>query len=85
MSTGAGRTAPDQWRAAANVLREVAAEWDRKAEAMPPGICGVVSMSGPSGEPLACGYWPGHDGPHAWSTLPTYIQQGGGGCKVTEL
>jgi len=37
-------------------------------------VCGVVSMSGPNGEPLACGYWPDHDGAHSWSTLPTFTE-----------
>lgn len=32
--------------------------------------CGVISFSGAEGEPLACGYWEGHDGPHAWASLP---------------
>lgn len=35
-------------------------------------ICGIMSNSGPNGEPLACAYTPGHDGPHSWSTLPTF-------------
>lgn len=35
-------------------------------------ICGATSMSGPNGEPLACGYRALHQGPHAWSTLPTW-------------
>lgn len=35
-------------------------------------ICGVISHSGPNGEPLACAYEPGHKGPHSWSTLPTF-------------
>jgi hypothetical protein len=35
-------------------------------------ICAILSNSGPNGEPLACGYAPGHDGPHSWSTLPTF-------------
>lgn len=37
-----------------------------------PVICGILSNSGPNGEPLACGYTPGHDGPHSWGTLPTW-------------
>lgn len=41
-----------------------------------PSICGIVSMSGPNGEPLACGYTQGHDGPHSWSTLPTWAASG---------
>lgn len=36
-------------------------------------ICGVVSLSGPNGEPLACGYPPDHlPAPHSWSALPTW-------------
>lgn len=35
-------------------------------------ICAVVSNSGPLGEPLGCGYLPGHAGNHSWSTLPTF-------------
>lgn len=34
-------------------------------------ICGVVSNSGPNGEPLACGYRALHQGDHAWATLPS--------------
>lgn len=36
-------------------------------------MCGIVSMSGPNREPLACAYPPGHEGDHSWSTLPTFI------------
>lgn len=39
---------------------------------MTPAICGVVSECGPNLEPLACGYPKGHDGAHAWATLPTF-------------
>lgn len=38
----------------------------------PPEICGVVSFSGPRGEPLACGFVPGHEGDHAWASQPTW-------------
>ena len=62
-----------QWRDAANGLREIAVEWDKKAdEAERYAICGIVSESGPNGEPLACGYKHGHKGNHAWATLPTW-------------
>jgi hypothetical protein len=37
-----------------------------------PAICGVVSQSGPNREPLACGFPKGHEGEHAWATLPTF-------------
>jgi hypothetical protein len=36
-------------------------------------ICGMVSLSGPNGEPLACGFRHVHDGEHSWATLPTFI------------
>lgn len=36
-------------------------------------ICGVVSNSGPNGEPLACGYAAGHEGVHAWASQPTWL------------
>ena len=39
-------------------------------------ICGVISYSGPNGEPLACAYAPNHDGAHSWATLPTFPQGG---------
>lgn len=39
-------------------------------------ICGIISNSGPNGEPLACGYTSDHVGPHSWSTLPTWEQPG---------
>lgn len=35
------------------------------------GICGVICPCGPNGEPLACGWLPGHDGTHSWGSLPT--------------
>jgi hypothetical protein len=35
-------------------------------------ICGVISNSGPNGEPLACAYPPHADGEHSWATLPTF-------------
>ena len=51
-------------------------------------ICGMVSNSGPNGEPLACAYRP-HDGeqPHSWATLPTFTQATGdepldGGVRI---
>lgn len=36
-------------------------------------LCGIVSNSGPNGEPLACA-WPPHgaERTHSWATLPTY-------------
>jgi hypothetical protein len=39
-------------------------------------ICGVVSLSGPNGEPLACGWKAGHlpGKPHSWSSLPTWAE-----------
>jgi hypothetical protein len=62
-----------QWRSAAAALREHASKWEVLANQIPDdAICGVVSLSGPNQEPLACGYKAGHDGPHAWSTLPTF-------------
>lgn len=36
-------------------------------------ICGIISHSGPNGEPLACAYAPGHEGVHSWATLPTFV------------
>lgn len=44
----------------------------RKAARRELGICGVVSHSGPGGEPLACGYTPSHTGQHSWASLPTF-------------
>lgn len=35
-------------------------------------ICGIMSASGRHGEMLACAHPPGHDGPHAWASLPTF-------------
>lgn len=35
-------------------------------------ICGVACSCGPNGEPLGCGYEPGHGGEHSWATLPTF-------------
>ncbi len=52
-----------------NLVREaLAGNWKRPDRQ----ICGIVSLSGPSMEPLACGYLLHHDGPHAWATLPTF-------------
>lgn len=45
-------------------------------------ICGIICNCGPNGEPLACGYLPGHEGPHAWATLPTWPQGGGVRCLI---
>jgi hypothetical protein len=38
-------------------------------------MCGIVSHSGPCGEPLACG-WPPHgtERAHSWATLPTFTE-----------
>lgn len=73
----AERTRASQWREAANSLREFAAKWDDLANDVERterlGICGVVSNSGAEGEPLACGFPVGHEGKHAWATLPTFI------------
>jgi hypothetical protein len=35
-------------------------------------MCGIVANRGPNGESLACAYLIDHDGPHSWSTLPTW-------------
>jgi hypothetical protein len=35
-------------------------------------ICGIISNSGPNGEPLACGFMPDHPGNHSWAALPTF-------------
>lgn len=43
-------------------------------KAVQPDICSVLSHSGPTGEPLACGYPPDHDGVHSWATLPTWAR-----------
>ncbi len=40
----------------------------------PLAICGVMSNSGPNGEPLACAYQPGHQTDHSWATLPTFVE-----------
>lgn len=52
-------------------------EWIVCAEALKlidaaPTICGITSFCGPNGEPLACGYFALHQGPHAWESLPTW-------------
>jgi hypothetical protein len=39
---------------------------------VPWTICGVLCGCGPNGEPLACGYKPGHQSGHSWATLPTF-------------
>ena len=39
-------------------------------------LCGTVCECGPNREPLACGFKRGHDGPHAWATLPTFDNGG---------
>lgn len=71
-------TSPEQWREAANVLREQAIKFDRYAEIAQTTedlrTCGLVSNSGPNGEPLGCGYQNHHSGPHSWATLPTFTQ-----------
>lgn len=37
-------------------------------------ICGVISYSGPNGEPLACAWEEDHlsEKPHSWASLPTF-------------
>jgi len=50
---------------------------------MPTGpICGIISHSGPQGEPLACAYLPGHEGIHSWGTLPTWTTRSLGGFRM---
>lgn len=44
---------------------------ERNDESNPYAVCGIVSNSGPDGEPLGCGYPAGHEGDHAWASLPT--------------
>ena len=60
---------PEQsWRLdESRVLGRIDAALDSEA----PDICGVVSASGPNGEPLACGYGPAHEGKHSWASLPS--------------
>lgn len=36
-------------------------------------ICGASGNYGAHMEPLACAYPAGHDGPHAWESLPTFV------------
>ena len=36
-------------------------------------ICGLSGNYGAKGEPLACAYPRGHDGDHAWASLPTFV------------
>jgi len=36
----------------------------------------MVCECGPNREPLACGFKRGHDGAHAWATLPTFDNGG---------
>lgn len=36
-------------------------------------ICGLSGNYGAKGEPLACAYRRGHDGDHAWASLPTFV------------
>jgi hypothetical protein len=36
-------------------------------------MCMVGCAAGPNGEMLLCGFKPGHEGPHAWATLPTFV------------
>lgn len=45
--------------------------WEEECK---PFMCGIVSMSGLHGEPLACAYPPGHEGDHSWGTLPTFAK-----------
>lgn len=43
-------------------------------------MCGIVSVCGPNGEPLACAYPPAHEGDHSWATISPFIHG-----KVAEL
>jgi hypothetical protein len=38
-------------------------------------LCATINNGGPNGEPLACGFPYGHDGPHSWASLPTFARQ----------
>lgn len=80
----AGQTTAQQWREAANVLREHANKFDVLADeaARSEVICGVVSQSGRYGEPLACAWKKDHTTPHSWASLPTF---GSGGCIVEAI
>lgn len=40
-----------------------------------PNICGALSDSGYHGETLACGMPKGHEGAHAWASLPTFTAE----------
>ena len=44
----------------------------KQFDTLPP-LCGIVCGAGPSGEPVACAYQQGHEGPHSWATLPTFV------------
>lgn len=39
---------------------------------MADDICGVISNSGPNGEPLACAYPLHHTTKHSWATVPAF-------------
>lgn len=44
--------------------------------------CTVICPCGPNGEPLRCGYKPGHKGVHSWATLPTFIRPPDVGVEI---
>ncbi len=46
-------------------------------------ICGIICNCGAHGEPLACGYTEGHEGFHAWASLPSFpIYSGAAGHQL---
>lgn len=46
-------------------------------------ICGLSGNYGAHMEPLACAYPKDHDGPHAWTSLPTFVN--GFPCELPQL
>lgn len=42
-------------------------------DGMAAEICGQGGNYGAFMEPIACGYPKHHEGPHAWATLPTFV------------
>lgn len=65
-------TIAKQWR------ERVVADLKEQGYRIEMTTCGVVSESGPNGEPLGCGYPFNHEGPHAWASLPTWTRDGEG-------
>lgn len=72
------RHEPDRWThprelAEAAYMAGASGERIERVRGNQQPMCAITSLSGALGEPLGCGFKQGHEGPHSWASLPTFL------------